>query len=116
MVTLGRFGHVRSRRRPYGARREHPVKGLGDPSMEYSMRATLRLAALGLCLAGLGADYAFAQNAPPPQQPYNPPPQQQYSPPPQQQYAPPPQPAGPPPQQHSRNTFAPDEIVREGHK
>ena len=72
------------------------------------MRATLRLAALGLCLAGLGADYAFAQNAPPPQQPYNPPPQPQY--------APPPPPASPPPQQRSRSTFSPDEIVREGHK
>ena len=77
------------------------------------MRATLRLAALGLCLAGLGADHAFAQNAPPPQPPYNPPPPQQYSPPPQQQYSPPP-PAAPPPQRH--NTFTPDEIIHQGHK
>jgi hypothetical protein len=69
--------------------------------MEHSMRATLRLATLALCLAGLGADYAFAQNVPPAQQPYNPPPQQQYV---------------PPPQQHSGSTFAPEEIVREGHK
>ena len=55
--------------------------------MEYSMRATLRLAALTLCLTGLGAGFAAAQNAPPQQQ-YAPPPQQQYAPP-QQQYAPP---------------------------
>jgi len=98
------------------------------------MRATLRLAAVTLCLVGFGADLAFAQYAPPPgpppqQQPYSPPPQQQYSPPPQPQYAPPPQqqyaqppqqqpyaPPGPPPQRHSRNTFSPDEIVHEGHK
>jgi hypothetical protein len=34
--------------------------------MEYSMRATLRLAAFGLCLFLFGADLAAAQNAPPP--------------------------------------------------
>jgi hypothetical protein len=78
--------------------------------MEYAMRATLRLAALTLCLTGLGAGFAAAQNAPPQQQ-YAPPPQQQYAPP-QQQYAPP----GPPPQQHRRDTFRPEEIVQEGHK
>ena len=93
--------------------------------MEYSMRATLRLAALSACLVSLGAGFAEAQNAPPPQQqyvpppqqPYNPPPQPQYSPPPQQQYAPPPQQsAGPPPQRRGRDTFRPEEIVHEGHK
>jgi hypothetical protein len=93
--------------------------------MEYSMRATLRLAALSLCLASLGAGFASAQSAPPPQpqyvppqQQYSPPPQQPYSAPPQQQYAQPPQQQlpGPPPQRHSRDTFRPEEIVREGHK
>jgi len=34
--------------------------------MEYSMRATLRLAVLSLCLCVLGADLAAAQNPPPP--------------------------------------------------
>jgi hypothetical protein len=78
--------------------------------MEHAMRATLRLAAVALCLAGLDAGFASAQNAPPPPQQYTPPPQQQYAPPPQQQLP------GPPPQRHSRDTFAPEEIVREGHK
>jgi hypothetical protein len=55
------------------------------------MRATLRLAALSLCLASLGAGFASAQSAPPPQPQYVPPPQQQYSPPPQQPYSAPPQ-------------------------
>ena len=49
------------------------------------MRATLRLAAITLCLVAFGADLAAAQNQPPP-----------------------------PPQR--RDTFRPDEIVREGHK
>jgi hypothetical protein len=92
--------------------------------MEYSMRATLRLAALSACLVSLGAGFAAAQNAPPlqqqyvppPQQPYNPPPQQQYSPPPQQQYSPPPQQSAGPPPRHARDTFRPEEIVHEGHK
>ncbi|MGN6572016.1 MAG: DUF1134 domain-containing protein [Pseudolabrys sp.] len=88
------------------------------------MRATLRLAAMSLCLVSLGSGFASAQGAPPqpqpqyvppPQQPYSPPPQQQYSPPPQQ-YSQPQQVPGPPPQRHSRDTFRPEEIVREGHK
>jgi len=85
--------------------------------MEYSMRATVRLAAMSLCLVSLGAGFASAQGAPPPQQQYVPP-QQPYSPPPQQpQYSQPPQQVpGPPPQRHSRDTFRPEEIVREGHK
>jgi hypothetical protein len=60
--------------------------------MELSMRATLRLAAVTLCLAVFGGDLVSAQ-APPP--------------------APPP--GAPPPAQH-RDTFAPDEIVRAGHR
>ena len=52
------------------------------------MRAILRLAAISLCLAGLGADLASAQNAPPP---------------------------APPPPSHG-DTFTPDEIVRAGHR
>ncbi len=48
------------------------------------MRATLRLAALTLCLVAFGADQAAAQN--------------------------------PPPRPQSGNTFAPDELVREGHR
>jgi len=84
--------------------------------MEYSMRATIRLAAMSLCLVSLGAGFASAQGAPPPQQQYVPP-QQPYSPPPQPQYSQPPQQVpGPPPQRHSRDTFRPEEIVREGHK
>jgi len=51
------------------------------------MRATLRLAALSLCLAVLGANLAAAQNQPPP---------------------------SPPP--HNNDTFHPDEIIREGHR
>jgi hypothetical protein len=85
--------------------------------MEYSMRSTIRLAAMSLCLVGLGTGFAAAQGVPPPQQQYVPP-QQPYSPPPQQpQYSQPPQQVpGPPPQRHSRDTFRPEEIVREGHK
>lgn len=81
------------------------------------MRSTIRLAAMSLCLVGLGTGFAAAQGAPPPQQQYVPP-QQPYSPPPQQpQYSQPPQQVpGPPPQRHSRDTFRPEEIVREGHK
>ena len=52
------------------------------------MRATLRLAAITLCLAGFGADLASAQNPPP----------------------------APPPPQHRDDTFTPDEIVRAGHR
>ena len=66
------------------------------------MRAILRLAALtlclALCLAAFGADLASAQTPPPP-----PPPQQQPGPP-------------PPPSPHRKDTFGPDEIVREGHR
>jgi hypothetical protein len=62
--------------------------------MEYSMRATLRLAALSLCLLVLGADFAAAQKPLP----------RNAS----------PQPVAPPPQRH--DTFSPDEIVREGHR
>jgi hypothetical protein len=51
--------------------------------MEHPMRATLRLAAITLCLLAFGADLAAAQNQPPPQR---------------------------------RDTFKPDEIIREGHK
>ena len=61
------------------------------------MRANLRLAALTLCLAAFSADLASAQTPPP-------------LPPPQQQPGPPP----PPPQR--KDTFGPDEIVREGHR
>jgi hypothetical protein len=53
--------------------------------MEHPMRATLRLAAITLCLLAFGADLAAAQNQPPP-----------------------------PPQR--RDTFKPDEIIRQGHK
>ena len=57
------------------------------------MRATLRLAAVTLCLAVFGADLASAQSPPP---------------------GPPP---GPPPAQpQKRDTFTPDEIVRAGHR
>src|SRR3569832_279873 len=69
--------------------------------MEYSMRAAVRLAAMSQCLVSLGAGFASAQGAPPPQPQYSQPPQQ----------AP-----DPPPQRHSRDTFRPEEIVREGHK
>jgi len=62
------------------------------------MRAILRLAALTMCLAGFGVDLAVAQAPPPP--------------PPQQQAAPPP----PPRPQQRKDTFGPDEIVREGHR
>ena len=61
------------------------------------MRAILRLAALTLCIGAFSGDLASAQTAPPP-------------PPPQQQPGPPP----PPPQR--KDTFGPDEIVREGHR
>jgi len=47
------------------------------------MRSTIRLAAMSLCLVGLGTGFAAAQGVPPPQQQYVPP-QQPYSPPPQQ--------------------------------
>jgi hypothetical protein len=64
-------------------------------SKEQSMRAILRLAAITLCLAAFSADLALAQTPPPP---------------PQQQPGPPPS----PPQR--KDTFGPDEIVREGHR
>jgi hypothetical protein len=56
--------------------------------MEHPMRATLRLAALALCLVVFGADLAGAQSPPAPQ---------------------------PPPPQR-RDTFKPDEIINEGHR
>jgi hypothetical protein len=55
--------------------------------MEHPMRATLRLAALTLCLVGFGAVTAAAQ-----------------------------QPGPPPPPQHNEDTFGPDEIIHQGHK
>ena len=66
------------------------------------MRAALRFAALTLCLTAFAADFAAAQGPPPPPQ-SGPPPQSA-----------PPQQSGPPP--HRGDTFAPDEIVREGHR
>jgi hypothetical protein len=57
--------------------------------MEHSMRATLRLAAVALCLIAFGADFAAAQDQQAPQ---------------------------PPPRPQSGDTFKPDEIVREGHR
>jgi hypothetical protein len=57
--------------------------------MEYSMRATLRLAALTLCLVAFSANIAGAQA--PAQNP-------------------------PPPRPQSGNTFAPDELVGAGHR
>jgi hypothetical protein len=65
------------------------------------MRATLRLAVLGFCLAGFGGDIAAAQTPPPPVQ--QPMPQQ-------------PMPQQAAPQQQRRNTFSVDEIVNEGHR
>ncbi len=59
------------------------------------MRAFLRLAALTLCLTGFGAEIAAAQNPPPP---------------------PPPGPLPAQPQPPRRDTFSPDEILREGHR
>jgi hypothetical protein len=56
--------------------------------MEHMMRAILRLAALALCLATIAPGLARAQNQPPP----------------------------PPAQQRSGSTFAPNELVREGHR
>jgi len=56
--------------------------------MEHPMRATLRLAALTLCLVGFGADIAAAQNQPAPQQA---------------------------PAQRRSDTFKPEEIVQAGH-
>jgi hypothetical protein len=67
--------------------------------MEHRMCATLRLAALTLCLVAFGADFATAQNQPPPQN--LPPPQ------PQNQAPPPP---------HRDDTFRPGEIIDAGHK
>jgi hypothetical protein len=58
------------------------------------MRAILRLAALTVCLIAFGADLAVAQTPPPPPPPASP----------------------PPPPAERKNTFAPDEIVREGHR
>jgi hypothetical protein len=78
--------------------------------MEYSMRATLRLAALALCLIVFGAGMAAAQYPPPngSPQPIAPPPPNAA----RQPVAP--QRAAPPPER--RDTFSPDEIVREGHR
>jgi hypothetical protein len=58
--------------------------------MEQSMRATLRLAALTLCLVTLGAGVASAQSPPPAQ--------------------------NPPSRQQGNNTFGPDELVQQGHQ
>jgi hypothetical protein len=55
--------------------------------MEHPMRATLRLAALTLCLVVFGAVTAAAQ-----------------------------QPGPPPTPQHNKDTFGPDEIILQGHK
>jgi hypothetical protein len=66
-------------------------------SMEHSMRATLRLAALSLSLLAFGAQIAAAQS-PPPGPPANRPPMQT-------------QPSG-----QNNSTFSPDEIIGEGHK
>jgi hypothetical protein len=55
--------------------------------MEHSMRATLRLAALTLCLVAFAADMVSAQNPPPP-----------------------------PRQQQGGSTFGPDELVQQGHQ
>jgi hypothetical protein len=78
--------------------------------MEYSMRATLRLAALSLCLIAFGAGLAAAQYPPPNASP------QPIAPPPPNAARQPvaPQRAAPPPER--RDTFSPDEIVREGHR
>jgi hypothetical protein len=65
--------------------------------MEHPMRATLRLAALSLCLVAFGADVAVAQNQPAPPPQYQP------------QYQAPPAP-------HRDDTFRPGEIVEAGHK
>lgn len=62
------------------------------------MRATLRLAALTLCLFAFGVDFAAAQNPPPPVQ-----------------TAPPVQ-AAPPPPPPKPDTFSPGELLREGHR
>jgi len=68
--------------------------------MEQTMRATLRLAVLSLCLFGFDGGLAAAQNTAPP--------------PPQNAAPPPPQNTAPPPQH--RDTFSPDEIVQAGHR
>jgi hypothetical protein len=73
--------------------------------MEHPMRATLRLAALTLCLVAWGADVAVAQNQPGPPPQNLPPPQSQYQP----QYQAPPAP-------HRDDTFRPGEIIDAGHK
>jgi len=65
------------------------------------MRAILRLATLTVCLIAFGADLAVAQTPPTPPPP---PPPASASPPP------------PPPPRDHKNTFGPDEIVREGHR
>jgi hypothetical protein len=70
--------------------------------MELFMRATLRFAALTLCLAAFGAGPANSQQPLAQQQPM---PQGQINP------APP-----PPPPQNRPNTFAPGELVNEGHR
>src|SRR5689334_6315728 len=57
--------------------------------MEQMMRATLRFAALALCLVSFGPGPAAAQNPPPPP---------------------------PPPAQQQPGTFTPGELVREGHR
>jgi hypothetical protein len=61
--------------------------------MEHSMRATLRLAAVTLCLAAFGSASALAQT-PPPSSP----------------------PPAPMPQQQRHGTFSTGELVNEGHR
>jgi hypothetical protein len=61
--------------------------------MEHSMRATLRLAAVTLCLAAFGSASALAQT-PPPSSP----------------------PPAPMPQQQRNGTFSTGELVNEGHR
>jgi hypothetical protein len=67
--------------------------------MEHPMSALLRLAALTLCLAALSGNFAIAQAVAQTTQIQS-----------QVQNQPP-----PPPAPHRRDTFRPDEIVREGH-
>jgi len=66
------------------------------------MRASLRFAALTLCLLAFGADLAAAQGQPPPP-----------APPPGVQPAPP---GAPPPQDERRDTFSANEIIGAGHQ
>jgi hypothetical protein len=64
--------------------------------MEFSMRATMRFAALTLCLVAFGAGPALSQVQPAQNQPGQAPP--------------------PPPPQNRPGTFSPGELVNEGHR